>query len=47
MLMTDADEVKGVVEIEVVFSDSDDQEAFDQRFGAGVVVLSSALRPVS
>jgi len=47
MLMSDADEVKGVVEIGVVLSDTDDQEAFDQRFGAGVVLLTSALHPVS
>ena len=46
LLFSDADEVRGVVSLEVVFFEADDQAALDAKYGAGVVVLSAALRPV-
>lgn len=46
LLSADADEVRGVVALDVVWFEPDDQAVFDARFGEGVVVLNARLRPV-
>lgn len=45
VLKVDADEVQNVVNLEVVLSEEEAQDALDARHGEGVVVLTSWLRP--
>ena len=45
-LISDADEVRGVVRITVVVVEEGLQESLDDRYGAGVVQVTGALRPV-
>ena len=46
-LGADGDEYQGIVTFDVVFGDAEDQKALDARYGTGLVVMRSAIRPVS
>jgi hypothetical protein len=45
VLTADADDVRNVVRVEVVWFEPEDQAALDARYGTGVVVLRSVLQP--
>jgi hypothetical protein len=45
-LGSSGDVVAGVVRVDVVFADASQQAKLDEKFGAGVVLLTSRLRPV-
>ncbi|MBO1902646.1 hypothetical protein J4H92_11885 [Leucobacter weissii] len=47
MLHSGVDEVTGVIELGVIYDDGSLQREFDERYGAGLVRVSSELRPVS
>lgn len=47
MLRGGAREREGFVALHVVFADAEDQAGLDARYGKGMVVLTSALKPVS